>query len=278
MFRSLFISWGLHGLLFVILVTLSLIHPPAPPPKEIINVRMISAPPKPQATPAPQTTPAPTPRATPAPTARPTPRPTPAATPAPKEIAKATPKPEVKKPEEPKKKEIAKDTEIITPTPTPKAKETPKPEPTPKETPYRPEPTPRATAQPTPQSTPKATPPPINPEDIIKPNVPTVSGPIIATEMQERLGNAYYSIAVFQIQQNFKPPQTRPGITCDVQFRIMRNGEIRNIKVMRSTGHPDLDQAAVRALQVTARLPELYDTFPDEFIDVRVIFDFEKEL
>lgn len=94
----------------------------------------------------------------------------------------------------------------------------------------------------------------------------------------EKLGSAYYSIALFQIQQNFKPPRTRPGITCEVQFRIMRNGEIRNIRVVESTGYPDLDQSAMRALQVTARLPELYDTFPDEFIDVRVTFDFEKEL
>jgi TonB family protein len=118
--------------------------------------------------------------------------------------------------------------------------------------------------------------PPVVPAGLVGPST-SPTGAVTADVSMMALGDAYNSIALFMIQQNFKPPRTGPGVTCVVQFRIMRDGEIKNIKIYRSTGHADLDQSAQRALQETVRLPELYEFFKSDFIDVRVTFDFQKE-
>ncbi len=90
-----------------------------------------------------------------------------------------------------------------------------------------------------------------------------------------RLGPNYAYMALTLIQRNFAPPHTAPGISCEVQFRIMADGEIRDWRVTRSTGRPDLDRSAIEALKRTGRLPPLYEDLVRDFVDVQVTFAFE---
>lgn len=96
--------------------------------------------------------------------------------------------------------------------------------------------------------------------------------------MRTELGPEYTYMALYAIQQNFRPPRHRQGVKCVVQFRIMKSGKIdtRTIKVIKSTGRPDLDQSAVKALERTGTLAELYDEYPEDFVVVKVTFDFQK--
>jgi TonB family protein len=54
----------------------------------------------------------------------------------------------------------------------------------------------------------------------------------------------------------------------------MRDGRIVNIRVLRSTNDPILDGLAVRALEATASLPPLPDTFKEDQVELIVLFDY----
>lgn len=256
---------------------------PAPP----------AAPPKVQAEPSPAPPPPPEPA-----------KPTPAATPAPPPPKKSDNKNRKEIVEDVKKKDIVELTPTPAPTPetTPSAELTPKPEATPAST-AKPGPAPARTPQPakSPGPAPSGTPPPV-PSTVMpagtdktqpgsKPGpAPAVPAGVVGTGPARGLavgpvstdgalmeqGEAYNSRVLFAIQTNFKPPYEQPGATCSIQFRIMKDGEIKDAKVARSSGRSDLDQAAMRALVETARVPSLYDDFPKEFIEVQVTFDFQK--
>lgn len=272
----------MHLALVLLMLTMAVIQPPTMPRKKRIDVRIVTRQPKsearPEATPKPVNTPAPTP---PPKTPRPTPKPKPKPTPKPKPVVKSTPKPR-KKADAPKK-EIVKEYEIVqataTPTPTPR----PTPRATPRQTP-RPTPTPRRTPRATPRPTPKPTParvvvrvpaPPPDPKVDIE-RMKSAKVPVSSDESWSGLGENYNRMALQNISRQFKPPFNRVGVQCVVQFKIFRNGEIRDIEVIQSTGRNDLDNAARKALIDTGRLQPLYDGIPGMFKQVQVSFDFQK--
>lgn len=260
--RSFIVSGIAHAILLIGLLILSLIRPPVKVEKPIIQIRMISQ--------APRATPAPVPaivRATPVPVP---PKPTPAPPPPP-ELTPAPKKIEVKRPDT--QKQVVKEKAVakVTPEPTPEA--TPKPKETPAPTP---QPTPAGTPAPTPAATPAPTPAPSIPIDALPAQPTTQVGPVSAQGSMLELGPGYSQNVLFLIQRNFKPPPSPAGTTAIVEFRITRDGSIQNARIKKSTGRADLDRFALRALTDTARLPPFYDTFPKPFIDVEVIFDYER--
>lgn len=251
---------------------------PKPPPRKTISVRLgSSAPPFVQEAPPEANTPPPPPPPPPEP-----PKP-------PKEVATKSRKAPAKKKLSDKK--IMDGTPTPTPTPAPREiakattppprtpKETPRETPKPVATPYRPPEKPKTT----PDAKPKAT--PYRPPD--KASSPTFSaaadsgGPAASTrdlaiDDSWDLDAAYASRALFLIQQNFRSPYSRPGVSCRVQFKIMRNGEIRDPKLTRSSGAGQLDRSAFTALEATGSLPPLYADYPEPFMLVEVTFDFEQ--
>lgn len=286
MLRSTIISAAMHLALVLVLLTMAVIQPPTMPRRKRIDVRIVTRQPKseprPEATPKPVNTPAPTP---PPKTPRPTPKPK--ATPKPKQptpkpIVKSTPKPP-KKADAPKK-EIVKEYQLVEATPTPTPTPLPTPRVTPRQTP-RPTPTPRRTPREMPRPTPKPTPRPSVIVELPKPpksatvdveRVKRAKVPVSIDESWAGLGENYNRMALQNISRQFKPPFNRVGVQCVVQFKIFRNGEIRDIEVIRSTGRNDLDNAARKALINTGRLQPLYDGIPGMFKQVQVSFDFQK--
>lgn len=94
------------------------------------------------------------------------------------------------------------------------------------------------------------------------------------------MGDNYAMRALFLIEQNFRPSSYRPGVTCVVTFHITKIGAIEkdSVRVTTSSGWPDLDQSALRAVLNTAKLPELYDTFNKPYMEVAVTFAFDRRL
>ncbi len=93
------------------------------------------------------------------------------------------------------------------------------------------------------------------------------------------LSESYAYMALFQIQQQFKPPYMKSGVQCVVSFHILQDGTIdqQSVKIISSTGRTELDQAALRALTDTAKLPPLYDGFNKQFLEAEIVFEYEKQ-
>ena len=92
----------------------------------------------------------------------------------------------------------------------------------------------------------------------------------------DRLSQTYFLHVLSRIEQNFKPPFSRQA-ECRVRFYIQKNGAITDIRLAKTSGNSVLDQYAVRALEITARVPEPYDSFKENYLDVVVNFSFERK-
>ena len=231
--RSFVLSGAGHFLLALIIVTLSLVSPPRRIKRPVMIGRLL-----------PPAMVRPTPRATPPPPKSEPARPQP------------TPRPTRKRAEPESRKEIVKkDPKVV------EAKATPTPRPI-------------STPAPTPIRTPRPTPPPSIPEEIIQQMPkPQQFRDLTMQGMMVELSQTYGPTALMLIEQHFTPPYTLKGVQCVAQFKIMRNGEIREARIVRSTGISDLDQAALRALKET-KLPPLYQDFKGPFAEVQVTFEY----
>jgi TonB family protein len=259
--------------------------------------------PTPTASRGPELSPTPSTEATPPPTptpiliASPTPAPTQRATPTPQKTIAVTPKatPKITPKSSPKAQpndSPPKDTP--TPKASPTAAKSAKSTPTPKGA--------KAQAKATPTKKPKATPKmissaydiaqkpadgnrfadtelpaqtPANAEvakaaanqEVGVPGVPEgVEGaPLPLDRSQNLLSMLYTTRARMKIQGNFTAPPgvNDPDMTCVVEWEILRDGTIENIRVVKSTGVPQYDSRAIEALLKTQNLgplpPELGD-------------------
>ena len=266
MFKTTFISFIFHILFLLIFLAVSYLQPRYTkiPKDKIIRVKFLNLP-KEQVKQSPRNTQPVIPK-----------QPSP-------------PKPTPKPPEKQARKKIAKPTPAP-PKPDPTPKPTPKPEPKPKATPKPtqkpPEPKPRRT--PTPQKTtppPRTTPVPPSPNPRAPapapqqgPSIPMVQKPPLNI-VQEDLPDYYLLLATQKIESNFKLTRSQrfSGVFCVVEFLVNKNGEISDIKVVKSTGQPSLDQFAVEAVERTETLGPLPDSINKSSISITATFKYSPE-
>jgi len=152
---------------------------------------------------------------------------------------------------------------------TPKKKDPPKtPKPTPRRTPepaYKP-PRPRPTPY-RPSHTPR-------PEPTRAPSPPPGRAPLQITH--ENLPSYYLLMATQKIESNFKLTRSNrySGLTATIQFRVNREGDISEIKVIRSTGQASLDRFAMEAVERTETLGPLPDSIRGGSIVITANFDY----
>jgi TonB family protein len=90
-----------------------------------------------------------------------------------------------------------------------------------------------------------------------------------------------YYIVIIQnkIASNWNPPfaggKTDRGPKTLVHFRILRNGQVRDVRVESSSGASLLDQSAVRAISMSNPLPPLPQRFSDDSLGVHFSFELE---
>jgi TonB family protein len=85
----------------------------------------------------------------------------------------------------------------------------------------------------------------------------------------------YLDIILSKIGENWRNPYEGPlRLTAQVYFRIGRNGEIAEVKLERGSGQSAFDQAVVRAVYATKRLPPLPQEFRGEYLGVHFEFEY----
>lgn len=90
----------------------------------------------------------------------------------------------------------------------------------------------------------------------------------------------YYLVIIQnKISSNWTPPYKagRPGEKRKtvIAFRILRNGQIQDVRLESSSGATYLDQSALRAISRSSPLPPLPQRFLDEFLGVHFNFELE---
>jgi TonB family protein len=76
------------------------------------------------------------------------------------------------------------------------------------------------------------------------------------------------------IQRNWNSKQKVPG-TSGVKFTIARDGAIKNVEVVRSSGYAVLDLTSQRAVAMT-RLPPLPAAYPNDQLTVYLNFQYQR--
>jgi len=98
-----------------------------------------------------------------------------------------------------------------------------------------------------------------------------------ATLAGSDLPASYVNAALRHVGRFFNvPPDKRGAQTCVVQFTILRSGEIQNIRVRRSSGDPERDQLAVKALQDARRFSPLPDSYRGNSFTGEITFTFRQ--
>jgi len=87
---------------------------------------------------------------------------------------------------------------------------------------------------------------------------------------------AYYVQAARSALQRYFSVPAKMERTCQVEFTIQRNGTLTNIRVVRSSGMPNLDELALRAVRDTEKLGPLPASFKAPSVTTTVTFDFSE--
>jgi periplasmic protein TonB len=85
----------------------------------------------------------------------------------------------------------------------------------------------------------------------------------------------YLERMVELIQRNWNNQHATTGATT-MRFTIQRDGTLDAIRLAQTSGHWALDNAAERALHLTARLPPLPAAFPNPTLTVHLRFEYER--
>lgn len=87
----------------------------------------------------------------------------------------------------------------------------------------------------------------------------------------------YLRILENKIYENWNPPVAEDSVSGKLKnvvifFKILKNGEIVNSYVEKSSGVPFYDQSALRAVILADPLPPLPEEFKEEFLGVHIGF------
>ena len=76
-----------------------------------------------------------------------------------------------------------------------------------------------------------------------------------------------------QIKSNWAPPENNFRFKTVVEFKILKDGTIKNSKIIQTSGNKDFDQKALLALNNTQKLAPLPNNVLGESIDISFTFE-----
>ncbi len=86
----------------------------------------------------------------------------------------------------------------------------------------------------------------------------------------------YLTMLQGKITRNWKQPSARfaggDALTVRVSFRVMRSGDVMNLRIARSSDWTTVDQSAVQAVRNSAPFAELPQSYPGGHLDVTIDF------
>src|SRR5688572_647934 len=167
--------------------------------------------------------------------------------------------------------------EPAAPEPEPEPSVAPEPTTAPEPEPTKPPEKPTRTTQPAP--TPVSTPPPAGPAGppgaqgdprgrADSPFTATVGG----VDNPTFTYGYYLDRMILLIRGQWTRPPLGSGVEAMVHFRILRDGTVKDIELVKSSGYNSFDLAALRALQAAAPLPPLPRSYREGELGVNLIF------
>lgn len=73
---------------------------------------------------------------------------------------------------------------------------------------------------------------------------------------------------------NWDPPKGEHSKRVVLLFKIAKDGRLLNVSVHNSSGTPEADQAAIRAVKLTAPFKPLPAEFRGQSVDIQFTFDY----
>ena len=83
-----------------------------------------------------------------------------------------------------------------------------------------------------------------------------------------------YSAEMRRITQNWNPSYRAEAYTTILTFNIEKNGQITGLRVIESSGSPEIDRESLEAVQKSAPFAPLPPEFPLEALEVRFSFEY----
>jgi TonB family protein len=91
------------------------------------------------------------------------------------------------------------------------------------------------------------------------------------------LPSSYVNAALRHVGRFFQvPPEQRGEQTCVARFTILRSGEITNVQITKSSGDPERDRLAKKALEDAKRFSPLPDSFRRDSFTGEITFAFKQ--
>lgn len=116
----------------------------------------------------------------------------------------------------------------------------------------------------------------------VQPEQPQPAASASATVTVSRFPYAWYlSIIQGKVSSNWNQPSSRlimqDRLSTQVSFRIQRDGSTDLVTVRRSSGLPNVDQSAVKAVRSSTPFPPLPDDYQEDHLDVTIDFTVKQE-
>ena len=78
-----------------------------------------------------------------------------------------------------------------------------------------------------------------------------------------------------KIKKNWHPPRENNRNKVVVLFKITKAGELLDIKIINSSGSKEMEEAAIKAIQLTAPFDPLPDKCKEDSVDINFTFDYK---
>jgi TonB family protein len=107
-------------------------------------------------------------------------------------------------------------------------------------------------------------------------NAPKGEGGIIASGIKGLRFKIYYTIIWGKIKEGWVLPggliKNKEGLEAVVSFKILRDGEIKNIRFEKSSGNSYFDKSVLRSVEKANPLPSLPVEYKEDYLDIGVRF------
>ena len=77
-----------------------------------------------------------------------------------------------------------------------------------------------------------------------------------------------------KIKLNWDPPKAEESVHVTTLFKVMKNGKVSSLKVIKSSGYTEMDKAAIEAVKKSAPFRALPSEFEGNYVDVQFTFDY----
>ena len=84
----------------------------------------------------------------------------------------------------------------------------------------------------------------------------------------------YLKLLHRRIKRAWTPPDGDPRVA-QILFRVTKDGRLKQIRLLRSSGNPDSDEAAMNAISACAPFRNLPADFPSDSLDIKYTFNYK---